>query len=179
MGRKLLLVLTVIALTFALGASSAYADQVLLGDSCVSNGGTDTLNFAVPVTGEATMCNAAWEQGANFAAVGLWSLTNSGVDFSLWGTQTGYTTWGLDGTVANWVNDFSCGYALCGQLTVTSVSGFNDEYSVGGVYAIHLGGTSLGGVSSGEIPVPEPGSLMLFGTGLLGMAGFLRRKIGL
>ncbi|MBZ5565736.1 MAG: PEP-CTERM sorting domain-containing protein [Acidobacteriia bacterium] len=39
---------------------------------------------------------------------------------------------------------------------------------------------SCGRLSSGELAVtniPEPGSLMLFGTGLLGLAGFLRRKL--
>jgi hypothetical protein len=32
-------------------------------------------------------------------------------------------------------------------------------------------------LNGGTVPVPEPGSLMLFGTGLLSMAGFLRRKL--
>lgn len=38
-------------------------------------------------------------------------------------------------------------------------------------------GTTLPSGDCGGSQVPEPGSLMLFGTGLLGMAGFVRRKL--
>ena len=31
--------------------------------------------------------------------------------------------------------------------------------------------------SDGDVPVPEPGSIMLFGSGVLGLAGVLRRKL--
>jgi hypothetical protein len=65
---------------------------------------------------------------------------------------------------------------LIGSLTVTSVSGFSNEFKLNGVYPIDL--TLRNGiVSSGEVPpVPEPGTLTLLGTGLIAAAGFLRRK---
>ena len=51
-----------------------------------------------------------------------------------------------------------------------NASSGNCPFNGAGSYNISLDGT-------GTPPVPEPGSLMLFGTGLLGMAGFLRRKL--
>lgn len=49
-----------------------------------------------------------------------------------------------------------------------AVDGENCAFNGAGSYNISLDGTSQ---------VPEPGSLMLFGTGLVSMAGFLRRKL--
>lgn len=40
------------------------------------------------------------------------------------------------------------------------------------------GGTSFSSLDLIVAPVPEPGTLALFGSGLIGMAGYLRRKIG-
>jgi hypothetical protein len=75
---------------------------------------------------------------------------------------------------------------LQGYLFVSSLGDagdFNGQYVVGGNYFIDL--TLVNGqpcevgpcvVSSGEIPVPEPGTLSLLGMGLVGMAGYFRRK---
>lgn len=51
------------------------------------------------------------------------------------------------------------------------------------VLNIEVGGASIGGGSAtfgfGPAPTPEPGSLALLGTGVLGIAGVVRRKFGL
>ncbi len=182
---KLLAVVAGLSLVALLGATSARADQITLGDSC---SGTLSVNPVGPsVGGSVSNCGATWEHGsAPFTDVGVWSYS-SGTGFSS-GTYVDATS-SLSGTIS-WTNYSSSSNTLDGFITVTAVSGFNNEYTVGGVYSIDLtfqpGSCTLNSdqiyagckVSSGEIPTatPEPGTLTLLGTGFLTMAGFIRRK---
>ena len=87
---------------------------------------------------------------------------------------------------------------ISGTITVTKVTGilYNDfaggpgsvdfdvtlsktAHSVDYVYG-HRGTFAQGTISSGEVigsPVPEPGTLALLGSGIIGLAGVLRRKV--
>lgn len=186
MRTRLLAILATVSLVVLLGATSARADQITLGDSC---SGTLTVNPAGPtVSGTVSSCGATWEHGsAPFTDVGVWGFSSSSNPQFATGTYVD-TTSSLAGNIT-WTSFSSGSDTLDGYITVTSVTGFNGEYTVGGVYSIDL--TFQGGscapntdqvlvgckVSSGEIPTPEPGTLTLLGTGLLTMAGFIRRKL--
>jgi hypothetical protein len=108
----------------------------------------------------------------------------------------------FDGTVVlSFLSDANPGLInISGTITVTQVTGnlYSDfaggpgsvdfdialsrsVRSVDYVYG-HSGSSTQGGISSGEVigsPVPEPGTLALLGSGILGLAGVLRRKINL
>jgi len=70
--------------------------------------------------------------------------------------------------------------AVAAQFLLLAESDPNSAYK-GLILYTPIAGTQTGGAGLpqefiGYSPVPEPGSLMLMGTGLIGLAGVLRRK---
>jgi hypothetical protein len=160
----------------ALTGSTLVAVNGLNGGGLItgSNLGSVTFNTGALSSGSLAM-------GGTFAAGGTFTITGNGMNgipngtlFS--GTFSSPVSWQLV-TLANGTHN----YIMTGVLTGTTMSGFSTN-GVTVQLTINTGKGFFNGstqISSGDtnIVVPEPGTLTLLGTGLISLAGAVRRKL--
>jgi hypothetical protein len=160
----------------SLTGSALIAVNGLNGSGLVTGTDLGSVSFS---TG--ALSGGSMQMGGTFAAGGSFIITGNGSNgipngtiFA--GTFSGPATWTLM-TLANGTHN----YTLTGVVAGTLGGGFHTD-GVTVQLTVNTGRGFFNGrthISSGDtnVVVPEPGSLSLLGTGLLGLAGVVRRKL--
>jgi hypothetical protein len=161
----------------SLAGSELIAINGLDGGGLITGGlGGVSFSTGTLIAGGSLQMGGSFNGGGSFIITGNGSQPGvpNGTIFN--GSFTGPVTWTLI-TLANGTHN----YTLTGSLTGTwytgaIVEGATVQLTINTGKGYFNGSTNI---SSGDtnIVVPEPGTLGLLGTGLIGLAGVLRRKL--
>lgn len=167
--------------------SGTNAGLTLTGSTLIAvtgfNGGgiiTGDLGTVAFTTG--ALSSGDLQMGATFASGGTFTISGNGtgglpngVIFS--GTFSGPVTWTL-ATLANGTHNYTLTGVVTGTMGGMNVNGVTVQLTINTGKGFYSGSTLIsGGNTTIESSVPEPSTLVMFGTGGLSMLGMLRRKV--